>query len=60
MDKEQEYWLREQLKTVSNLTDIAILVINDRRYELLPTVLELMLIEVQDLVSENCIKEDTQ
>ena len=58
MDKEQEYWLRQTLNTISNLSDIAILVIEARRGDLIPTVLELLLIEVQDLVSEHCVKED--
>ena len=55
MNSEQEHWLRESLKTVANLCDIAILVIDDRHYELLPTVLEIMKVEVDGIVEEWCI-----
>lgn len=59
MDKEQEYWLRQTLNTISNLSDIAILVIEARRGDLLPTMLELLYIEAQDLTDQYCIKEVT-
>ena len=48
-------WLPEQLKTIRNLTEIADILIKNRRKELLPTVLELMLVECQQVVDENCV-----
>ena len=49
-------WLPEQLKTVSNLCQISQILININRRELLPTALELMLIECQEIVLENCVE----
>lgn len=48
-------WLPEQLKTIRNLTEIADILIKNRKKELLPTVLELMLVECQQVVDENCV-----
>ncbi len=47
--------LLEQLKTIRNLCDISTILINLNRMELLPTALELMLLETQQVVDENCI-----
>ena len=49
-------WLPEQLKTVINLCEIADILIQHSVYDLLPTVLELILVEVQLIVDENCIE----
>lgn len=54
----QEYYFIEQIKTIRNLCDIALMLQNVGRYELLPTILELMQIECQDIVLENCIKDE--
>jgi hypothetical protein len=48
-------WLSEQLKTIRNLTEIADILIAQKRKQLLPTILELMLIEAQQIVDENCV-----
>lgn len=47
--------LHEQLKTIKNLCDVAALVIASNCKHLLPTVLELMLVEVQEVVDEHCV-----
>ena len=52
-------WLPEQIRTVSNLCAITQILLNVGHDDLLPTVLELMLIEVQQIVDENCVKEDS-
>lgn len=49
--------LSEQIKTIRNLCDISFLLINQNQDELLPTVLELMLLEIQQVVLENCVKD---
>ena len=49
-------WLPEQLKTTKNLCDTALLILeNDKT--LLPTILELLYEQVQDILDEQCIKE---
>jgi len=48
-------WLPDQLLTIHNLAEVANILININRRELLPTVLELLLIEAQQVVDENCI-----
>ena len=48
-------WLPEQLKTTSNLCEIAQLLIKDERYKLLPTVLELLYETTQQIMDENCV-----
>ena len=51
-------WLPEQIKTVQNLCSIANILGKAGHEELLPTILELMLIEVQQIVLENCVLID--
>ena len=53
-------WLPEQLKTIRNLCDISLLLLEqriDKRQTLLPTVLELLYEEAQKIVLENCVVE---
>ena len=50
-------WIVEQIKTIHILTEITLLLIGLDRIDLLPTVLELMQIEIQQVVDENCIKD---
>ena len=50
-------WLVEQLKTIRNLCDTALILRNISKNELLPTVLELLYQEAQAIVDENCIEE---
>ena len=54
---EMNEWLPEQLGTVRNLCDISHILLENGRDDLQPTVLELMLVEIQQMVDENCVKE---
>ena len=49
-------WLLEQIRTIENLCKIATLLIACNRQELLPTVLELILFEAQEIVDQNCVE----
>ena len=49
--------LDEQLKTAENLCRIAKILKADGRPELLPTVLELLYIETQEIIGDHCISE---
>ena len=51
---EQDF-LEEQLKTINNLTQIGILLRISKQNELLPTILELILQEAQQLVDDYCV-----
>ena len=48
-------WLGEQLKTIHNLAEISLVLYNLGKTELLPTVLELLAIELQTVLEEHCI-----
>jgi len=48
----------EQLKTVRNLVDIAVILFNIGREDLLPTVLELMQVEIQEVVLSYCVVDE--
>ena len=50
-------FLLEQIKTIRNLCDIAILIRNVGKDELLPTVLELLYQEAQSITLAHCVKE---
>lgn len=50
-------YLPEQLKTVKNLCDISLLLLEQGEAGLLPTVLELLYQEVQQMVDEFCVVE---
>jgi len=50
-------WLPDQLKTMRNLCDISLILIEREREELLPTVLELLYQEVQQIVDEFCVEK---
>lgn len=50
-------WLSEQLKTIKNLCAVTQLLIDVGRGDLIPTVLELLQIEVQEVIEENCIAD---
>jgi len=49
------HWTTEQIKTIRNLCDISLLLVEQNKGELLPTVLELILVESQQVVDETCI-----
>lgn len=47
--------LEESIKTIKNLCEVSLILIGLRRADLIPTVLELLQIEIQDVVEEYCI-----
>ena len=50
-----EDWLPDQLKTCRNLIDIALILTElQDKHHLLPTILEILFEQVQDIVDENC------
>ena len=49
--------LLEQLKTIRNLVEVAIIIANLGKEELLPTILELTCLEFQDIIDEYCVVE---
>ena len=51
-------YLAEQLKTARNLIAIAFILIENERKELLPTVLEVLLLECQNIVDEHCVEKE--
>jgi len=53
-------WLPEQLKTARNLITTAELIISLQKYELLPTILECLQLEVQEMIYDNCVVSDGQ
>lgn len=59
MKVEKVNWLEEQLLTTRNLCDIALLLKRFNQQHLLPTVLELLFIEVQNLTLDHCVKEES-
>ena len=50
--------LIEQLKTIHNLVEISLLLIKVDKELLLPTVLELLLVEAQQIVDDYCVVKD--
>ncbi len=50
--------LREQLKTIKNLTEIALILRNVERDDLLPTVIELLFLEAQGLIDNYCVVKE--
>lgn len=53
-------WLPDQLKTVKNLSDISLILIEQEKQELLPTILELLYQEVQQIVDEYCVERKSE
>ena len=51
--------LLNQLDTARKLTDIAVILVNVSQPELLPTILELLLLHCQEIVDQYCIEEDS-
>ena len=52
--------LLNQLDTARKLTDIAVILVNVNKPELLPTVLELLLLHCQELVDQYCIVDSLE
>ena len=50
--------LLENIRIVRNLAEVAITLRVKGKDELLPTVLELMMVELQDVIDEHCVVED--
>jgi len=48
-------WLPEQLKTIRNLTGVALLLIETNNRKWLPTILELLYEQCQQIIDEQCI-----
>jgi hypothetical protein len=48
-------WLTEQIKTVRNLCDIAMLLVIAGKNELLPTILELLYEQAQSIIDDHCV-----
>ena len=55
-----EDWLVEHLKTIKNLCQIALLLRGRGRNELLPTILEFLYQEAQEIIDENCIEDEQE
>jgi hypothetical protein len=51
-------WLEEQLKTTRNLCDTALILIHTNNQKLLPTILETLYEQTQQIVDENCVMKD--
>ena len=49
-------WLPDQLKTMRNLCDISLILIEREKQELLPTVLELLYQEAQAILDSYCVE----
>jgi len=49
-------WLEEQLKTILNLCDIALLINKLGERRLLPTLVELIYLEAQGALDDHCIE----
>ncbi len=53
-------WLLERLQTARNLIDIALILYNMNRDDLLPTVLELLYDQAHLILDEHCIVHDCE
>ena len=58
LDDDESHWLREYLKTTRNLCDVALIVLEQGKDELMPIVLELMHVETQGLIDDYCVEDD--
>jgi len=52
---ENTQWLKEQLKTTRNLCDVSLLLLKEEQDALLPTILELLLAEAQEIVDDHYV-----
>ena len=57
MTEEERHWLEEYLKTIRNLCDTALIILEYGHDNLIHTTLELMHVETQRLIDNYCIKE---
>jgi len=49
--------LKERMKTLKNLCDVSIALIEVGKVKLLPTILELIYLEAQQITEEHCVDE---
>ena len=49
-------WTLERIKTIRNLSEVALII--HASENLLPTILEILLVECQELVGETCVIKD--
>ena len=54
----EQDWLLEQCKTIRNLADICVILREAGMNELLPTAMELILDQAQQLVDDHCVVRD--
>lgn len=54
--KDERHWLTERIKTSRNLCNVALLLMEQNRDDLLPTVLETLFEQAQIIIEESCIK----
>lgn len=59
MTDEQKHWLKETLKTIGNHCQIAQMLIDLDKQDLLPTVLEEIYEDAQGVIDEHCVKRYT-
>lgn len=50
-------YLAESIKTIKNLCEIALLLRQLKQDTLLPTILEIIHLESQNVIDENCIED---
>ena len=50
--------LLESIKVIRNLSEVALVLRTKEKDDLLPTVLELMMVELQEVIDEYCVVKD--
>jgi hypothetical protein len=50
-------YLAEQVRTIKNLCEVALILRELNRNELLPTILETIMLEAEDMVDEYCVED---
>lgn len=58
LSDDERHWLNEALKTTRNLCDVSLMVLEQDKEELLPTLLELLHVETQRLIDDYCVEDD--
>lgn len=54
----ESHQLKERIKTIRNLCETVLVLIEAKRPELLPTVLEIIFIEAQEMTDEHCVERE--
>ena len=55
MTEEERHWLEEYLKTIRNLCDTALIILEHGHDNLIHTTLEFLYQEAQNILEEHCI-----